>query len=143
MKIEEKETAKRFWREWDAFCDPLIAGTRAVDSRKSLQDFQTSGGCSPGGCSKELDMFLRFSFFPPAEDLPPGTFDETPPLLEKALAERIAHAKEILTRILETGGIQNIRDESDLIKAARLSFQELLLPSPPKPGDYDWVPPVW
>jgi hypothetical protein len=136
--MKDAKKTKKFWQEWGAFCDLLLEGTRAFDSGKPLPDHQKIDPCPASDCSKELDMFLRFFFEPPSEGLPPGIFDETPPLLEKALALRIAHATEILKKILETHDGPEIQSESDLAKAAGLSFRDLLLPSPPPPGEYTW-----
>jgi len=128
--MRESKKNEKFWQEWDAFCRPLIDGARAFDSGKP------STALCPKDLSKELDLYLQLSFCPPASGLPPGIFAETPPLLEKALAERIANAEALLTKILEKEGTQNIQSVAEFVKSARLSFQGLLLPSPPKPDDY-------
>jgi hypothetical protein len=142
-----KETGKTkiIWQEWDAFCDPLLAGTGAVDSGKSLPDHQTSDQYQLSDCSKELDLYLRLAFEPNPDSTHPDMpelFAETPPLLEQALALRIAHATVLLKKILETDEGPKIQSESDLVQATHLSFRDLLLPSPPKPGDYTWETPV-
>jgi hypothetical protein len=139
--MKESEKTKIIWQEWDAFCDLLLVGTRAVDSGKSLPDYQTTDPYPVSDYSKELDLYLRLAFDPNPDSIRPDdpeVFAETPPVLEKALALRIAHATEILTKILETYGGPEIRSELDLAKATRLLFRDLLLPSPPEPGSYTW-----
>jgi hypothetical protein len=141
--MKETEKTKIIWQEWDAFCDLLLAGTRAYDNDKSLQDYQITDRRQV--TEGELDLYLRLAFEPnPGSTHPdmPELFAETPPLLEKALALRIAHAREILTKILETDGGPEIQSESDLVKATRLLFRDLLLPSPPRPGEYTWETPA-
>jgi hypothetical protein len=136
--MKDTEKTKIIWREWGAFCDLLLEGTRACDSGKSWPDYLADGQYPESDYSKALDEYLRLSFEPPTDGLPPGIFAETPPVLEKALAERIAHATVLLTRMLEKYDGPEIHSESDLIAATRLAFRDLLLPSPPKPGDYTW-----
>jgi hypothetical protein len=116
-------------KEWDAFCRPLIEGTKAVDSRKSLTDFQKAD--QHQDYSKVLDLYLQLFFESPASALHPDIFVETPPVLEAALTARIVHATKLLTEILERHGDLHIPSESDPTKTIHLSFRELLLPSPP------------
>jgi hypothetical protein len=136
--MRETERTKIIWQEWDAFCDLLLEGTRVCDSGKSLPDHQTSDPYPASECSKMLDLYLRMAFEPPDGGIPPEPFAEVPPVLQKALALRIARAKEILTRILETPEGREIRNESDLAGRTKLFFRDLLLPSPPEPGSYTW-----
>jgi hypothetical protein len=136
--MKDAKKTKKFWKEWGAFCDLLLEGARAYDSGKSWPDYQADGQYPESDYSKALDLYLRMAFEPPADDIPPNIFEVTPPVLEKALALRIAHATEILTKILETHDGLNIRSESDLAKATRLLFRDLLLPPSPEPGSYTW-----
>jgi hypothetical protein len=140
--MKDKNRIQTIWKEWDAFCDLLIEGTRAVDSRKSLPADQKIDHYRLEDYSKELDMFLCLSFSLPADGLPPDTFAETPPLLEKALRARISNATTLLTEILERHGDLVTQSESDPTKTVRMTFQDLLLPPPPKQGEYDWVHPA-
>ena len=126
-------------KEWDALCDSLIEGTMAFDSRKSLPDDQKIDRYKLEDCSKELDLYLELSFSSPVEGFPPGIFDETPPVLEKALRVRIADATKILKKILEQHGGLVVQSEPDPAKTVRITFQKLLLPSPPKQEDCTWT----
>jgi hypothetical protein len=136
--MKDAKKTKKILKEWDAFCSLLLAGARAYDSGKSWTDYQTEGGHPEADCSKELDLYLRMAFEPPADGIPPDIFEITPPALEKALILRIVHATAILKKILETHDGPAIRSNAELIKATRLSFQELLLPSSPEIGSYTW-----
>jgi hypothetical protein len=137
--MKDARKTKKILREWDAFCDPLLEGARAYDNDKSLQDYQITDRCQ--ATDGELDLCLRFAFEPNPDSTHPDMpelFAETHPLLEKALAERIAHATVLLTKILENIDGPEIQSESDLVQVTHLSFRDLLVPSPPKPGDYTW-----
>ena len=125
-----------FWQEWDAFCDLLVERTKAVDTHEFLQSRQNADPPSPQDLQESLDMFLRLSFSPSASGAPPIAMAVDRTMLDKALRGRIADAREILTKILEREGNQNIHSQADLIEKTRLSFRELLLPSPPKPEEY-------
>ncbi|MDR2807960.1 MAG: hypothetical protein LBB43_03020 [Spirochaetaceae bacterium] len=103
-----------------------------------MQDYQIIDPYPVSDYSKELDLYLRLTFKPPTDGILLDIFEETPPVLEKTLALRIAHAAEILTKILETHDYPEIQSESESAKVRRLSFQGLLLPSPPEPGSYTW-----
>jgi hypothetical protein len=136
--MKDARKTKKILKEWDAFCDFLLEGTRVFDNGKSLQDFQIE---DRPVSDQELDLYLRIAF----ELNPDGThpdmpelFAETPPRLERALVVRIVHATILLKKILETYDGPEIHSESDLVQATRLSFLDLLLPSPPRPDDYTW-----
>jgi hypothetical protein len=139
--MKDSEQTRTILQEWGAFCDPLIAGIEAFDNGKSLPDYQITDRDLLDGYSTELDLYLRLAFEPPADGIPPDIFAECPPVLGRALALRIAHATEILTKMLETDGGLRIRNESDLAEKAHLLFRDLLLPSPPEPGSYYWKKP--
>jgi hypothetical protein len=129
--MKDSDKTRRILQEWGAFCDPLIAGIEAVDNGKSLPDYQITDRDLLDGYSAELDLYLRLTFEPPVDGVPPDIFAECPAVLGRALALRIAHATEILTRILETDGGSQILTGSDLVDKHHLAFRDLLLPSPP------------
>jgi hypothetical protein len=134
--MRDSKKNQKFWQEWDAFCGPLIAGVKVYDRRSSFQALGNTALCPQWDVSKELDLYLRLSFDPLASYDKPELFADTPPALEQALLERIANAKALLTKILERVENQNIHSGAEFLKATGLSFQELLLPSPPSPDDY-------
>jgi hypothetical protein len=136
--MKDAKKTKKILQEWGAFCNSLLEGIEAFDNDESLPDYQKTDPYPASDCSKALDMYLRLAFEPPADGLPPGIFAETLPLLKKALALRIVHATELLTKSLEIYDGPEIQSESDLITATGLSFRDLLLPSPPEPGSYTW-----
>jgi hypothetical protein len=134
--MKETRKTKKILQEWDVFCNLLLEGTKACDSGKSLRDYQTEAPYPASYDSEMLDLYLRMTFEPPADGIPPDIFEETPPVLEKALVLRIVHATAILTKILETHDGPELQSESDLAKATHLFFRDLLLPSSPEIGSY-------
>ena len=115
--------------EWDAFCQKIMKDVGRYDAGKEPPE-------DDADCSKELDQFLRLFFFPPADGIPHDIFAETPPVLEKALGLRIDYATILLNQILENQGGLRLSSSSDPGQGLYMFFRDLLLPSPPEPGDY-------
>jgi hypothetical protein len=137
--MRESKRNQKFWKEWDAFCGPLIEGTKAADSGKSWQDFQTTVPYTRKDRSRFLDMYLREVFHPSDSGILEDMLPEVPPMLQEELEVRIEDARVLLSKFLAKEEFQNIRCEADFLEKTRLSFEKFLLPSSPKPGDYTVV----
>jgi hypothetical protein len=98
MPIEIKFSRHKVEKEWDAFCNSLIEGTRVYDSGKALPDDQIP----PAEYSEELDLYLRLTFEPPSDGMPPDIFAETPPVLGRILCGRVEEASQILKQVLDS-----------------------------------------
>jgi hypothetical protein len=85
-----------------------------------------------------LDLYLRLTFEPPTDGMPPDIFVDTPPVLEKLLRSRISDADALLQAILQKNGGLKLPVDSDPEAALCRFFRDLLLPSPPHPGEYTW-----
>ena len=121
-------------QEWDAFCAKLATDIRRYDAGEKFLEGQDADD----DYSKLLDLYLRLTFEPPTDGMPPDIFADTPPVLEKLLRSRISDADVLLQGILQKYGGLKLPVDSDPAAAFHRFFQKLLLPSPPRPGDYTW-----